>query len=173
MALVLSEPSLTQQDIAICQRIYTDADLYDPGQFTIITESSDQILGELENMARDKNVTLPPGVELVLEIIPLKDDFICGYYFVNHNSRCLFWLQEFDAEEICDDIRVVVSLSHLRELDLHTRVVTCNVRSADYIFNRIRDRVPVLVSIDVEKAYQKLQGGSSGRIGNYSRILAT
>jgi hypothetical protein len=78
LALVLSKPSLTQQDISTCQRIYTDADLYDPEQCTIITESSDQILGELENMARDKNVTLPPGVELVLEIIPFKDDCICG-----------------------------------------------------------------------------------------------
>jgi hypothetical protein len=123
-------------------------------------------------MARDKNVTLPPGVELVLEIVPFKDQLICGYYFVNHNSRCLFWLEEFDAEEICGDIGVV-SLSHLRESGLHTRVVTCNVGSADYIFNRIRDRVPVLVSIDVWKAYQKLQGGLSGRIGSYSRILTT
>jgi hypothetical protein len=88
-------------------------------QLVIITESADQIWGELKDLARDKNVILPPSVELVLEIVPSENELICGYYFVEHNSRCLFWLEEFDAECICNDIKVVASLSHLRTSFLH------------------------------------------------------
>src|ERR1700720_1129541 len=79
--------------------------------FVVITESADQILGELENMAQleDTNITLPSGIELVLEMVSLNNELVCGYYFVEHTSRCLFWLEEFDAEGICNDIIVVQS----------------------------------------------------------------
>ena len=101
----------------ICyQRIYTDANLCDPDELVVITESADQILGDLLNKTRYENITLPDDIELVLEIVPLDSGPICGYYFVEHRSRCLFWLDNFDAEAICADIKVVVSLSHLRML---------------------------------------------------------
>ena len=93
----------------------------------MITDSADQILGELENIARDENIILPPGLELVLEIIPTEDELICGYYFVEHSSRCLFWLEEFDAEKICEDIKVVVSQSHLRMLYFAPKYMLCNL----------------------------------------------
>src|SRR6266436_2159485 len=102
----------------IFQRIYTDADLYDPGDLAIVSESADQILADLENKAREEGVVLPPDIELVLEIVQQDGVSICGYYFVDHSSRCLFWLEQFDAEKMCEGNRVVVSLSHLREFDL-------------------------------------------------------
>ena len=83
----------------------------------IVTESAAQILGQLDRITCEENVELPSDVELVLEIVPLDDEMICGYYFVEHNSRCLFWLEEFDAEGICNEIKAVVSLSHLRMSD--------------------------------------------------------
>jgi hypothetical protein len=96
------------------KRIYTDANLYDPEEFLIISESANQILGDLEIKAQDDNIELPSDIELALEIIPTEEGPICGYYFINHKSRCLFWLEEFDAEGICSEINAVVSLSHLR-----------------------------------------------------------
>jgi hypothetical protein len=105
--------------ITYYQRIYTDADLCDPENLVVITESADQILGDLVNKTRDKNIILPSDVELVLEIVPQDSGPICGYYFVEHRSRCLFWLDNFDAEAICADIKVVVSLSHLRMSSLY------------------------------------------------------
>jgi hypothetical protein len=102
--------------LTVCQRIYTDANLYEVNEFLVITESADQILGDLENKARDEGITLPPDIELVLEIVPQAKGPICGYYFVEHKSRCLFWLEEFDAEGICEEIKAVVSLSHLGEI---------------------------------------------------------
>ena len=97
------------------QRIYTDANLYDSKEFAIITESADQILTQLQNQAQDLHDALPDDVELVLEIVPFQHKSICGYYFVNHSRRCLFWLEKFDASGICDDVKAVVSLPHLRE----------------------------------------------------------
>ena len=88
----------------------------------VITESANQIWAELDKMARDEGVTLSSDIELVLEIIPQEDDPICGYYFVEHSSRCLFWLEDFDAEEICQKTQVVVSMSHLRESALYGAV---------------------------------------------------
>jgi hypothetical protein len=101
------------------QRIYTDANLYDGEELLIITESANQLLTDLNNKALAENVTLPNEIELVLEIRTQDTDKICGYYFVEHSSRCLFWLEEFDAEGICDEIKVVVSMSHLRKSVLH------------------------------------------------------
>jgi hypothetical protein len=82
----------------------------------IITESAIQILADFNNKAMDENVTLPTDVELVLEIHAQGTEMVCGYYLVEHSSRCLFWLEAFDAEEICNEIKAVVSLSHLRKL---------------------------------------------------------
>ncbi|KIM86765.1 hypothetical protein PILCRDRAFT_816011 [Piloderma croceum F 1598] len=96
------------------KRIYTDANLYDPEELVIITESANQILTDLNNKAMDDKVTLPTDVELVLEIHAQGTEMVCGYYLVEHSSRCLFWLEAFDAEEICNEIKAVVSLSHLR-----------------------------------------------------------
>jgi len=55
-------------------------------------------------------------VELVLE--PKKtlenevEIIICCYYFVNPAKRCLFWLDEYDAEDMLGECRGVTSLSH-------------------------------------------------------------
>jgi hypothetical protein len=41
----------------------------------------------------------------------------------------LFWLEEFDAEKICDEIKVVVSMSHLRKSVSHRttcHAITCS-----------------------------------------------
>ena len=78
-----------------------------------------QILGDLEIKAQDDNVELPSDIELAVEVIPTEEGPICGYYFINHKSRCLFWLDEFDAGEICLEINAVVSLSHLRVTPYH------------------------------------------------------
>jgi hypothetical protein len=108
--------------LAVFQRIYTDANLYDPEEFLIISESANQILGDLEIKARDDNVELPLDIELALEVVPAEGGPICGYYFINHKSRCLFWLDDFDAGGICSEIKAVVSLSHLRKFGLFTEL---------------------------------------------------
>jgi len=93
--------------------------MYDREELLIITESANQLLTDLTNKVLDESVTLPNEIELVLEIHTQGTEKICGYYFVEHSSRCLFWLEQFDAEGICDEIKVVVSMSHLRKSVSH------------------------------------------------------
>lgn len=71
-------------------------------------------MGELAYWVQEGYV-FPDDIELVLEVISSGEGLICGYYFVNHERRCLFWLEKFDANALCKDIRVVVSYSHLGE----------------------------------------------------------
>lgn len=52
-------------------------------------------------------------VELVLEPKKTSDqEIICCYYFVNPAERCLFWLDEYDAEDMLGECRGVTALSH-------------------------------------------------------------
>jgi hypothetical protein len=54
-------------------------------------------------------------VELVLEpkkTLDEESEIICCYYFVNPAERCLFWLDEYDAEDMLGECRGVTSLSH-------------------------------------------------------------
>jgi hypothetical protein len=95
--------------------VYTDANLFNPEELEVITESANQILGALESSDLDKTIK-KDEVELVLELCGNSSNLVCGYYFVCHERRCLFWLEKFDASDICGEIKVVVSRSHLSEL---------------------------------------------------------
>jgi hypothetical protein len=45
---------------------------------------------------------LVPVVELVLEPMLSEDEnlVICDYYFVDHDTRCLFWLELFNVLQL-------------------------------------------------------------------------
>ncbi|KAF7983489.1 hypothetical protein HWV62_21802 [Athelia sp. TMB] len=99
------------------KRIYTDAHMYDPTKATIINEAASQIFGRLQQEIDDPRVheIMPKEYDLVLEIVNLPDGgVIVGYYFADHTSKLLFWMEEFDASKICSEIRCVVSIAHLR-----------------------------------------------------------
>ncbi len=39
--------------------------------------------------------------DLVLDLVPRgESDYYCGYYFVNHEERSIFWLQQYDAARL-------------------------------------------------------------------------
>ncbi len=64
---------------------------------------------------RAENLQLEPDVELVVETVKYDwdEDYRCGYYFVHHNSRSLFWLQDFDVSYALWDAQANTSLSHV------------------------------------------------------------
>ncbi|KAF7986260.1 hypothetical protein HWV62_35170 [Athelia sp. TMB] len=99
------------------KRIYTDAHMYDPTKAIIINEAASQIFGRLQQEIDDPRVQdiIPKEYDLVLEIVDLPNGgVIVGYYFADHTSKLLFWMEEFDASIICSEIRCVVSIAHLR-----------------------------------------------------------
>lgn len=91
----------------------------DSNELALITECADQLLHDLQDKIDDNDFEPPAGsntikpeeVDLVLEII--ESGVFCGYYFVEHHSRKLFWLEEYDAEVLVKDVPAVVSVHHL------------------------------------------------------------
>jgi hypothetical protein len=75
------------------QNILTDAYLYDDDVLNDINIFVAQLFESLAEI----NVTLEPDVQIVLERMESADALAeCGYYFVNHKARCLFWHEDFD-----------------------------------------------------------------------------
>ena len=84
----------------------------DPDLVQKIEQSVEEI-----NKLRDISPPLPEDWELVLELG--KDgetgEPICLYYFVRHATRCLFWLHDFDLEDLLDGLLGVTEKTHIRE----------------------------------------------------------
>lgn len=97
-------------------RTYTESDVCSPEVLQDIIYFSNYLHGELRLAIDTKKIDIDyDDVELVLE--PKKAvcaDIICCYYFVNPAERCLFWLDEYDAEDMLGECRGVTALSHKR-----------------------------------------------------------
>ncbi|KIK97728.1 hypothetical protein PAXRUDRAFT_31630 [Paxillus rubicundulus Ve08.2h10] len=94
------------------KRICTDANLYKHRNLDVITRCADQLFdwiktGELQFSEKS---------ELVLELMDDKRANIwrCGYYFVDHAYRCLFWVHPFQAEPIFGNVKGIKSPSHIK-----------------------------------------------------------
>ena len=75
------------------------------------------MLAQLNRMT-NTNITNSRGIiDLVLEITNISgsDEGVCGYYFVDHRRKLLFWLDEMDLSEATKDVHTVISRSHLRK----------------------------------------------------------
>jgi hypothetical protein len=57
------------------------------------------------------NINITSKMELVIEDI---DENTCGYYFIEQNMQCIFWLECFDAESLFNNIRRVRNMGHIR-----------------------------------------------------------
>lgn len=70
---------------------------------------------QIEDMEREHNFEMDQTVELVLELHRSveNDEMECGYYFVDHRTRCLFWLHEYDISEILEEVKGASSPSHI------------------------------------------------------------
>lgn len=97
-------------------RTYTESDVCSPDVLNDIVYFSNYLHGELRIAIDTKKIDIEyDDVELVLE--PKKAgcaEIVCCYYFVNPAERCLFWLDEYDAEDMLGECRGVTALSHKR-----------------------------------------------------------
>ncbi|KAG2154240.1 uncharacterized protein EDB93DRAFT_1248442 [Suillus bovinus] len=107
-------------------RTYTESDVCSPEILNDIIYFSNYLHGELRHAIDTKMIDIDyDDVELVLE--PKKAvcaDIICCYYFVNPSERCLFWLDEYDAEDMLGECRGVTALSHKR-LAVQGSILVC------------------------------------------------
>ena len=90
------------------QRIFTESDICDSKLYKEIEYGIKVLFDWLKPNELDMD-----QLDLVIERrFNDNDDIVFWYYFVNHQSRCIFWLDDFDAEEVLLDCQGVRSLSH-------------------------------------------------------------
>ena len=90
------------------QRLFTDTDMYNRD----LGEEMEKFYLHLKTL-RFKKLTTPSKkkYDLVLDIMPtVTEKSRWSYYFACHKTRCLFWLDEYDASS---EIYGVVSPAHV------------------------------------------------------------
>ncbi|KAM5533995.1 hypothetical protein V8D89_012315 [Ganoderma adspersum] len=86
-------------------RIVTDAQMYSESAREHVLRCVVTVFKTLES----KDILLPESAEVY--IMPLDYDDACLYYFVDHASRALFWLEEIEVADL--GLVEVISESHL------------------------------------------------------------
>ncbi|KAJ7640899.1 hypothetical protein DFH06DRAFT_1477813 [Mycena polygramma] len=96
------------------KRVFTDANLFDPTMLKFITDNMDRITDFL----RAHGVQVAPDVDLVLDEYIYDDGSKgCQYYFVNHQGRCVFWMDKAESDmmfPIMTEVNGIASASHIR-----------------------------------------------------------
>jgi hypothetical protein len=97
------------------QRTFTEVDICNPDIFEDVEYYTRYLWYVLQQTLKDGNLVLDMGlVDLVVEPkATMNDSVVCCYYFVNHRGRCLFWLNDFNPEEIISECKGVKTLSHI------------------------------------------------------------
>ena len=79
------------------QRLFTDTDMYS----TDLREEMEEFYLYLEKTIRFEKLTIPSkkkNYDLVLDIMRTEYQTVqWSYYFACHKTRCLFWLDTYDA----------------------------------------------------------------------------
>jgi hypothetical protein len=91
------------------QQVFTDIDLTRSGTLAKIEEYTNHLRAK---ECRVLQISPLPRTQLVIHL-NVKGQWC--YYFVNHDSRVLFWVDDFDATELLEDLRGVVANSHISE----------------------------------------------------------
>ncbi|TFY75367.1 hypothetical protein EWM64_g8648 [Hericium alpestre] len=95
------------------RRIFTDAYVYEPA----VAEEVEQFVLHINEIVKLQSKLLPPNHELVLEIEPSAWDTgetLWGYYYIDHDTRSQFWLEEFDNSYLTWELSGVASFSHIK-----------------------------------------------------------
>ncbi|PBL04175.1 hypothetical protein ARMGADRAFT_979630 [Armillaria gallica] len=78
-------------------RVFTDTDIVNPEEWRVLK----QILENIINYMHSKEITLPPKVDLALGLTWYANGPpTCEYYFADHIHHSIFWLDDFDANEM-------------------------------------------------------------------------
>jgi ethanolamine utilization protein EutQ (cupin superfamily) len=92
-------------------RVITQADLARAG----VVETIEKLAKQLAYSYARCDPSFPKEVDLVLELVDEGNSTKIGYYFVHHENKCLFWLEDFDGMVIFRECSGVTELSHKRQ----------------------------------------------------------
>ncbi|KAH8987900.1 hypothetical protein EDB92DRAFT_1948398 [Lactarius akahatsu] len=94
------------------RRLFTDTDMHDP----ILRDEMDDFYHYLQRILGQEEVVIPSqNYDLTLDIMPSEDGRIqWSYYYACHETRCLFWLDTYDATHMISELFGVTSPAHVR-----------------------------------------------------------
>jgi hypothetical protein len=99
-------------------------------------ETEEEVLGWLkciDDFISQQDIAMPPLSELFIELD--ESESTCSYYFVNHDTRRLFWLEQISTELL--DMGMVVSNTHIGTHTNTSTARTCPHNSADMALERL------------------------------------
>ncbi|KAH9172698.1 hypothetical protein EDB89DRAFT_2069372 [Lactarius sanguifluus] len=94
------------------RRLFTDTDMLDP----VLREEMEDFYHCLQRILGQEEVVIPSqNYDLTLDIMPSEDGRIrWSYYYACHETRCLFWLDPYDATYMISELHGVGSPPHLK-----------------------------------------------------------
>lgn len=104
------------------QRILTDANLNEPPVLSLVQ----RVVRDIYSYIDTHSIRLPSdpsNIDLVIDFTSPGDvnsdvaqgAYYCGYYFADHEHQCLFWLDDYDIEDILIEVKVEMDASHVGE----------------------------------------------------------
>lgn len=70
---------------------------------------------QLENSGSLFNLPMPTNYDLVIDIVEAKDKTIIRYYYADHDTKTLFWLDNYNMKETLIEIPGVKEPGHISE----------------------------------------------------------
>ncbi|KAK0486397.1 hypothetical protein IW261DRAFT_1559799 [Armillaria novae-zelandiae] len=98
------------------KRTFTGVDLRNQAKLQRIMNHLDTIY----EFIRKNHIIIPANVDLVFELVrdPDSGDECCAYYFASHGTRSVFWLDDFDTNNLIiwaqEEVKGVTEPSHVR-----------------------------------------------------------
>jgi len=105
--------SLQSRLIWLLKRLFTDTDMHNRD----LKKGMEDFYSYLKKIERVKFLTIPSkNYDMVLDIKPYEDEddkMQWSYYYACHDTRCLFWIHQYNATNIISEVYGVESPAHL------------------------------------------------------------
>ena len=101
------------------KRSFTDTDMLDP----VLREEIEDFYHYLQNTVQHDGVDNPSAnYDLALDISPEDGRIVWSYYYACHETRCLFWLDTYDATHMLSELFGVNSPTHVSTSQISSSV---------------------------------------------------
>ncbi|KAF9467789.1 hypothetical protein BDZ94DRAFT_1247715 [Collybia nuda] len=132
------------------RRVFTEADMYDNASRSTIHSN----LNDIDDFLRAHNIQRSSGDDLVLELTKQDDGkFATSYYFANHETRTIYFLDEFDASNlpVWPEVQGVTSPTHIKhEIEVqywhHCLLFPCALELSHGIVIELRDIITYYIT---------------------------
>ena len=96
------------------KKLFTDTDMHNP----TLRDEMEEFYHYLEQFLVSEQLFIPSkSYDLVLDIMVTDDERISwSYYYACHDTRCLFWLETYDASYMISELFGVKSPAHVSAL---------------------------------------------------------